>query len=119
MKYGQLPGINKPISRLVQGTVMCSPEKQDYVNAIYWTPCMRRVSIHLTPPMAMARARLSGVSGPGINSRGIREDVVILGKGCHHNQDRRRVTPHDISSDIADSLARFKTDYIDLYVLAP
>ena len=42
---------------------------------------------------------------------------MILGKGAHHNQDRKRVTPYDITADLFDSLARFQTDYIDLYVL--
>jgi aryl-alcohol dehydrogenase-like predicted oxidoreductase len=43
--------------------------------------------------------------------------VVIIGKGAHHSQDRRRVTPFDITADIHDSLARFQFDYIDLYLL--
>ncbi len=32
MKYGQIPGINKPISRLVQGTIMCSTKEQEKNN---------------------------------------------------------------------------------------
>jgi aryl-alcohol dehydrogenase-like predicted oxidoreductase len=47
----------------------------------------------------------------------VRDEVVILTKGAHHNQDRRRVTPYDITSDLHDSLARLKTDRIDLYLL--
>jgi aryl-alcohol dehydrogenase-like predicted oxidoreductase len=43
--------------------------------------------------------------------------VVIVSKGCHHNQDRRRVTPFDLASDLHDSLARLQTDYVDLYLL--
>ena len=55
--------------------------------------------------------------GDWIASRGVRDEVVILGKGAHHNRDRRRVTPYDITSDLHDSLARLKTDRIDLYLL--
>jgi len=55
--------------------------------------------------------------GRWIHSRGVRDQVVILGKGAHHNRDRRRVTPFDITADIYDSLARMGVDYIDLYVL--
>jgi aryl-alcohol dehydrogenase-like predicted oxidoreductase len=55
--------------------------------------------------------------GRWINERGLRDRVVIIGKGAHHNQDRRRVTPFDITSDLYDSLARFKVDFIDLYLL--
>jgi aryl-alcohol dehydrogenase-like predicted oxidoreductase len=42
---------------------------------------------------------------------------VILGKGAHHNQDRKRVTPWGITADIHDTLARMQVDYIDLYIL--
>jgi aryl-alcohol dehydrogenase-like predicted oxidoreductase len=55
--------------------------------------------------------------GRWVNDRGIRNKVVIIGKGAHHNPDRNRVTPWDITADIHDSLARFKFDYIDLYLL--
>ena len=55
--------------------------------------------------------------GRWIEARGNRDQVVILTKGAHHNEDRRRVTPCDITSDLFDSLARLRTDYIDLYLL--
>jgi aryl-alcohol dehydrogenase-like predicted oxidoreductase len=47
----------------------------------------------------------------------VRDKVVIIGKGAHHNEDRQRVTPFDITADLYDSLARFKFDHIDLYLL--
>jgi aryl-alcohol dehydrogenase-like predicted oxidoreductase len=52
-----------------------------------------------------------------MQSRGNRDQVVIISKGCHHNRDRRRVTPFDLASDLHDSLARLQTDYVDLYLL--
>jgi aryl-alcohol dehydrogenase-like predicted oxidoreductase len=42
---------------------------------------------------------------------------VIITKGAHHNQDRRRVTPFDITSDLHDSLARLGVAKVDLYLL--
>lgn len=57
------------------------------------------------------------VLGKWLDLRRVREQVVILSKGAHHSIDRRRVTPFDITADLFDSLARLKTDYIDLYVL--
>jgi aryl-alcohol dehydrogenase-like predicted oxidoreductase len=57
------------------------------------------------------------VVGQWVRERGLRDRVVIVGKGAHPNADRRRVTPFDISSDLFDSLARFQFDYIDLYLL--
>ena len=57
------------------------------------------------------------VLGRWIEDRGVRKEVVILTKGCHNNADRRRVTPFDISADLYDSLARLRTDHLDLYLL--
>jgi aryl-alcohol dehydrogenase-like predicted oxidoreductase len=55
--------------------------------------------------------------GRWMEDRGLREDVVVVGKGAHHNRDRARVTPFDITADLFDSLARLRTEYIDLYLL--
>ena len=55
--------------------------------------------------------------GPWANERGLREKVVILTKGCHPSQDRKRVTPFDLAADLHDSLARLQSDYIDIYML--
>jgi aryl-alcohol dehydrogenase-like predicted oxidoreductase len=55
--------------------------------------------------------------GQWLADRGCRDELVILTKGAHHNADRRRVTPEDITCDLKDSLARLRTDYVDLYVL--
>jgi aryl-alcohol dehydrogenase-like predicted oxidoreductase len=52
-----------------------------------------------------------------MQNRSLREKVVIITKGAAHSEDRRRMTPFDIASDLYDSLARLKTDYIDLYLL--
>ena len=52
-----------------------------------------------------------------MQARGLRDEVVIITKGAAHSQDRRRMAPFDIASDLHDSLARLKTDYIDLYLL--
>jgi aryl-alcohol dehydrogenase-like predicted oxidoreductase len=55
--------------------------------------------------------------GKWLGRLGVREKVVIITKGAHLNADRTRVTPFDISSDLHDSLARLKTEYIDIYLL--
>jgi len=116
MKYGQLPGINKPISRLVQGTIMCSTKEQeknnDLLDSVYEQGINTFDTAHVYGSGECERS-----VGAWFNSRGLREKIVLIGKGAHLNQDRQRVTPFDISADIHDSLARFKTGYIDLYLL--
>ncbi|UCH27884.1 MAG: aldo/keto reductase [Trueperaceae bacterium] len=116
VKYGSVPGIDKPISRLVQGTVMVDgrdPEKEfALLDAVFELGCTTFDTAHIYSNGANER----GV-GRWVRERGIRDEVVIIGKGAHHSQDRRRVTPFDITADLYDSLARLQVDAIDLYLL--
>ncbi len=116
MNYGNVPGISKPISRLVQGTMMLSTK--DIENSFALLDAVLEMggncfdTAHVYQGGDCERAL-----GRWIQDRGVRDRVVIIGKGAHTNQDRRRVTPFDIASDMHDSLARMKVDYIDLYLL--
>lgn len=116
MRFGQIPGIAKPVSRLVQGTVMISgadPEREfALLDAVYALGCTTFDTAHVYGNGANERA-----FGRWVRERGLRDEVVILAKGAHHNVDRRRVTPFDISADLHDTLARFQLDSVDLYVL--
>ena len=115
MKYGKVPGIDKKVSRLVQGTIMVRPENKaetfPLLDAVYAAGCTT---------FDTARIYCGGTNeravGEWVNSRGIREEVVIIGKGAHHS-DRKRVTPPDIDDDIRKGLAEFGFDYIDIYIL--
>jgi aryl-alcohol dehydrogenase-like predicted oxidoreductase len=117
MTYGRIAGIDKPVSRLVQGTTMVH-DRQTEAEAF---PVLDAAFAAGFTCFDTAHVYAGGgnerMVGRWIASRGIRDQVVILAKGAHHNADRNRVTPWDISSDIYDSLARFKADYLDLYVL--
>lgn len=116
MKYGAIEGLDKPVSRLVQGTVMLhpktEPENLALLDAVFEAGCNTFDSAHV-----YGNGECERVFGRWIKSRNIREKVVILDKGAHHTQDRKRVTPFDITADIHDSLARLQTTYIDLYLL--
>jgi aryl-alcohol dehydrogenase-like predicted oxidoreductase len=116
MIFGQIPGIDKPVSRLVQGTVPLSSKDPDasraLLDGVFALGCNTFDTAHVYGGGDQER-----LLGRWIEERGIREEVVILAKGCHHNQDRRRVTPFDIAVDLHDSLARMQLEYVDLYVL--
>lgn len=116
MHYGSVPGIAKPVARLVQGTMMirsdaweASAQLLDDVFALGGTT--------FDTAHVYGQGDCERTFGRWVAERGLREQVVIIGKGAHHNQDRSRVTPFDITADIYDSLARLRTDYIDLYLL--
>ena len=117
MQYGQIPGIAKPVSRLVQGTMMIHTDhlEQSFalLDAVYALGCTTYDTAHVYG----GNGNTERAFGQWVRDRGLRDQVVILGKGAHHNQDRRRVTPYDIQADLSDSLARFQLDHIDLYML--
>ena len=117
MQYGNLPGIDKPISRLVQGTVMVQSSELDWsfrlLDEVYELGCNTFDTAH-----AYGSGDNERTVGRWVRERGIRDEVVIVGKGAHPNADRdKRVTPYDITADLHDSLARFQFDEIDLYLL--
>lgn len=117
MKYGRIPGIDKKISRLVQGTIMCNTSEQAFCNDLLDAVMAQGINTFDTAH-GYGQGECERSVGAWINGRQNREEVVIIGKGAHPNRDRpHRVTPYDISADLHDSLARFKTEYIDLYIL--
>jgi aryl-alcohol dehydrogenase-like predicted oxidoreductase len=116
MQYGTIPGIAKPVSRLVQGSIMISssnvPECFYLLDSILDMGCNTFDTAHVYGSGDNERT-----FGRWLRERGNRDKVNIIGKGAHLSQDRKRVTPWDITSDIYDSLARFKIDHIDIYLL--
>lgn len=116
MKYGRVSGIDKPVSRLVQGSMMVSSRDIDtsfaLLDGVFELGCTTFDLAHVYGGGDVERT-----FGRWVRERGIRDDVVILTKGAHHNQDRRRVTPFDITADLHDSLARLQVDKVDLYLL--
>jgi aryl-alcohol dehydrogenase-like predicted oxidoreductase len=116
MKYGSLPGIDKPVARLAQGTTMLNSAEPDAVMALL--DGVLAAGGNLFDAAHVYRGGDSErMLGRWVSTRGVREQVVIVTKGAHPNADRDRVNPFDITSDLHDSLARLKTDYIDLYLL--
>jgi aryl-alcohol dehydrogenase-like predicted oxidoreductase len=116
MEYRTLEGIPTKLSRIVQGTVMISPDDQDAANAL-----LDAVYENGGRTFDTAHGYGGGKSerglGAWINSRGVRDEVVILGKGAHPYNGETRVTPEHITSDLHESLERMGVDVIDLYVL--
>jgi predicted dehydrogenase/aryl-alcohol dehydrogenase-like predicted oxidoreductase len=51
--------------------------------------------------------------GDWISSRGVREDIVVIGKGAHPPNTR----PDAVASELTLSLDALQTDYLDIYFL--
>jgi len=116
MQYGTIPGVEKPVSRIVLGTMIINLHEQERSFAL-----MDAAVAHGITTFDTAHVYAGGDSeraiGRWMTARGNREQMVILSKGVHPNADRQRITPFDITADLYDSLARLQTDYVDMYLL--
>ena len=116
MQYGNVQGIKKNISRIVQGSIMLNRSNKEegftLLDAAWQAGITTYDSAH-----GYGGGEVDRMLGLWMEARGNRDEIVIIGKGAHLNQDRNRVTPYDIASDMADSLVRLRSDYIDLYLL--
>src|SRR5699024_1846323 len=103
MAYGQIPGVDKKISRLVMG-------------------CDNQLNLSHASAMFDAFYEIGGTTfdtayiygggytekllGKWVENRGIREDVVIIAKGAH----TPHCDPESITRQLAESLEKQRTD---------
>jgi aryl-alcohol dehydrogenase-like predicted oxidoreductase len=116
MRYGTIPGLDRAVSRIVLGTAALSEGKADVAAELIDT------YIAAGGNMIDTAATYGGGwsdrnVGAWLKRTGRRDDVLILGKGAHHDRLGDRVTPEEISLDLGLSLERLGTTYIDLLVL--
>jgi len=117
MRYGKIPGVTKPVARVIQGATMMGSDLDEaesfaLLDQIYELGCNTIDTAHV-----YSSGNSERTIGRWMQTRGLRDKVVIITKGVAHSEDRRRMTPFDIASDLHDSLARLKIDTIDLYLL--
>ena len=116
MDYGHIPGVDKPISRLVQGSIMLRSDDLDrsfaLLDAVFAQGCTAFDTAH-----GYGGGDCERVLGRWLSARGVRDQVVIVDKGAHPYDGRNRVTPADIASDLGESLERLGVEAIDLYLL--
>ena len=117
MRYEEIPGVGKPVARVVQGTTMIGSDLDEsesfaLLDQVYELGCNTIDTAHV-----YSGGNSERIVGRWMQARGLRDQIVIITKGAAHSGDRRRMTPSDIAADLHDSLARLRTDTIDLYLL--
>jgi aryl-alcohol dehydrogenase-like predicted oxidoreductase len=111
--YGKVPHFEKPINRLVLGSIAILPDAPDDAFAL----------IDAYVEAGGNAIDTAHIYGPGrhetvgkyLAARG-RDTLVVMDKGCHP-MGRNRVTRADMFSDVDDSLGRMGIDYLDFFVL--
>lgn len=116
MKFGTIAGVGRPVSRLILGSMIVTTDDLERSMAL-----LDAVLAYGGNAIDTAHVYAGGNSeraiGRWLEARGVRDQVVLITKGCHPSMDRPRVTAADLAVDIYDSLARLHTDYLDAWML--
>ncbi|HEY4023076.1 MAG TPA: aldo/keto reductase [Pseudonocardiaceae bacterium] len=110
MRYGQVHGVAKPISRLVMGV----DNQPNLVHAsVMFDDFVERGGNTFDTAYMYGAGRFEALLGQWLSDRGVRDQVVVIGKGAHtpHNN------PESVGRQLAESLERLRTDHVDIYFL--
>ena len=113
MQYVTWDKISRPVSRLIFGCAYAAMNAGEDQSA--WLDQVFAAGITAFDT-AENYGRSEEVLGNWLASRGVREEVTVITKGCHP-YERKRVNPECMRADFNQSLERLKTDYVDLYML--
>jgi predicted dehydrogenase/aryl-alcohol dehydrogenase-like predicted oxidoreductase len=110
MRYGHIAGLEKPVSALVMG---CDNQPGMSHAAIMWDHFFEHGGNAFDTAWLYGAGAMERLLGFWHRARGVREDLVLVGKGAH--------TPHcfpeAVDTQLTESLDRLQTDYVDVYFL--
>lgn len=114
MKNAEIPGVNKPVSRVFFGTAIRPMTAGENVNGFLDEVLSSGVN-------AFDCARGYGCAenslGRWIRDRGLREKVVVLTKCGDVKNGVVKVNGEVIRTELEQSLQNLETDYVDIYLL--
>ena len=110
IKKSNLTGIEKELSRLVFGCDNQSDSNHAFAMFDHFYLSGGNV---FDTAYIYNNGKSDGYLGRWVNSRGLREEVVVLGKGAHTPD----CYPGKIRPQLEESLERMGSDYLDIYCL--
>lgn len=115
VKYTEIPGVDKPVSRIFYGTASPSMTMGKNVNALL-------DEVFETGVNAFDTARGYGMAekslGRWLKDSGKRDQVVVLTKGCNVDLfGNKHINRKVITSELEKSLKTLGVDYVDIYML--
>jgi len=110
MLYDESLGIGKKVSILAIGGMILNTAQQ--ATAIFDAFFAAGGTV-LDTAYVYGKGEIDRLLGEWVNGRGVREKVVVIGKGAHTPHCR----PDAIAPQLEESLDRLRTDYIDLYFM--
>lgn len=109
MRYGRVAGVDKPISRIAMGSMVCKTDELPLSFALLdhfyelGGNCIDTAWVY----------RTEATIGHWLSQRGIREEMVLIGKGAHTPE----CYPEALTRQLMETLARLQTDYVDIYFM--
>jgi predicted dehydrogenase/aryl-alcohol dehydrogenase-like predicted oxidoreductase len=110
MKYGQIEGVDKPVSRLVMGV---DNQRTMPMLAVMLDDFFQRGGNTFDTAYIYGGGKLEQMLGQWVKNRGIRDHVVILDKGAH----TPHCTPEAVNKQLLESLERLQMEFVDIYML--
>ncbi|MFI7672996.1 aldo/keto reductase [Actinophytocola sp. NPDC049390] len=110
MPTGTVAGLAKPVSRLVMGV----DNQRDITHAtVMFDDFAVRGGNTFDTAWIYGDGTMESLLGRWIRARGVRDDVVVVGKGAH----TPHCDPESLRRQLAESLTRLDTDHVDLYLM--
>ena len=118
MRYGSIPGVDKPVSRLVLGTMIFHTDRQEQTDELLDT-FVGAGGTAIDLANIYARGQSEVAFGDWLRRRGGRDRLVVIAKGAHHEGPDYipRMTPEAIEGDLDLALERTGAGFADMYVL--
>lgn len=109
MPYGRVDGIDKPVSRVVMGTMIFKPGQLPLACSLLdhfyeaGGNCLDTAHVY----------RCEQTVGEWIRLRGVRENLVVIGKGARDAAG----TPSGLTLQLMETLEKMQLDALDLYLM--
>ncbi len=113
MEYGQIAGVMTPVSKLVMGVMMNGAQHLLPHCSVMYDYFFENGGNCFDTAYIYGGGQSDRILGQWIKNRGIRDHVVVLGKGAHTPD----CNPEALSRQMLESLERMQTDYLDIYMM--
>ncbi len=110
MEHSHIQHLDKPVSKLVMG---CDNQPSMSHASVMWDDFFEQGGNCFDTAYIYGGGTMETLLGHWHQQRGLREDIVIVGKGAHTPDN----FPGCITPQLDTSLERLQTDYVDVYFL--
>lgn len=112
MPYGRIPGLDKPVARLVQGADVNHTMPYTAIQFDEYFACGGN-AFDTSHGYGIPNGACERNLGQWIRNRGIRNDVVIIEKGANPPNG----TPEGVTTELLGGLERLQVDRVDIWMM--